>query len=353
MSNLIGTTLNDIKNLRITTGDRNKDDIVVIPGLITIQNRDKTFVELMKIADDSNASALAQVAFEKQSKMIIAGGYGSGKKLEITHNAVYDTIVRAVGFSYKQLVRDLLSELKTNIANHKEEMKEVVALERELSRKEKRLEELKERMKKMSEGRREYTIANREVGECESAIERLEYEIEDARELIGMSALSVNVPKNTGNSSERSTISQVAKELRISVRTCDDGDHYTVTHRSDTTKHPKSTGRGGQMTWNIHQWLSTLTPMTPTEPPREIVTGCTDSYFRTVLNKSPYYASYRRGRVTVYPAGINDGQLYLGATPLARIGSHCTTEYLDMVLGPHGYTHTAVMGWERHVGGAA
>lgn len=134
MAKIIGNTLNDIRNLTITSGNRNEDEMVVIPGLITIQNQGKDFVELMKIANDSVNALLAHDAFEKQSKMIVAGGYGNGKKLEITHNAVYDTVVRAIGFSYKQLVRDIISELKINVKNHAVEMKEIADLERQLTR---------------------------------------------------------------------------------------------------------------------------------------------------------------------------------------------------------------------------
>lgn len=313
---IIGKTVNDITGLKILGDDPNKHEVVVIPGYISIKNPDKPFTELLEIASDYLTQTTALDIFEKQKNTILNGGYGKGKTLDITYSPIYDIIVKATGFNYKQLIRDLFAELVLKI----EDVEEIEKMKRKL-----------------------------EVTTIDSLAKELKEDIEDAIDLLG--DVSITVPKHTGKSSERSAVNQVAHELKIPVRVSDDGDYYTVTYKQDTKTHPKATGRGGMMTWNINQWLSTLTPMTPTEPPADIVSQCTDSYFRTVLNKSPYYASYRRGRVTVYPAGINDGQLYLGTTPLARISSHCTTEYLDMVLGPHGYTHTAVMGWERHTGG--
>lgn len=316
MHTIIGSTINDIKNLKMFDVNSDKSEIVVIPGYITVKNQDKSFTELVQIAKDHNTSLVAIDYFEQQKKLILNGGYGNGKKLEITHNPVYDIIVKALGFNYKQWVRDNMCKLTQKL----EDMEEVYSLQRDLERAER------------------HGVSDK--------IAELREDIQDAKDMIG--DLSVVIKKHTGKSSERATIIQVAKEMKLPVKTHDHGDHYLVAYNQDTTKHPKSTGRGGQMTWNIHQWLSTLTPMTPTEPPISIVTGCTDSYFRTVLNKSPYFASYRRGRVTVYPAGITGGQVYLGATPLAPVGATCTTEYLDMVLGPYGYRHDAVMGWERH-----
>lgn len=182
-------------------------------------------------------------------------------------------------------------------------------------------------------------------------LQQLKFDVEMYEE--GDEVPSITIVKKHDPKSERATISRIANEIGIKVKTESHPGEWVVTYKDPDCQHPKATSVN--LMQDIQFWLSTLTPMTPTEPPKEIVTGCTDSYFRTVLNKSPYFASYRRGRVTVYPAGITGGQVYLGATPLAPVGVTCTTEYLDMVLGPYGYRHDAVMGWERHCvqGGAA
>lgn len=153
----------------------------------------------------------------------------------------------------------------------------------------------------------------------------------------------VEIRKNYNPDTERSLISRLAKKVGITVRTESHPGKWLVRYKpgNDNT-HPKATGRGGDMTHLINQWLATVEPMVPTKPPAVLIEGCTDSYFRTVINKSPFHVSYRRGYVIVYPCKITDGTLYIGTKPHPAPAND-STSHLDMVLAPYGYDHTHVM----------
>lgn len=312
MYTVIGSKPSDIEKLKLFNIKDKAPEVVIIPGYVSLKHSDKTYIEMVEIIKDATVEYLAKEYFENQKKLITINGHAKGKKLSITNNATYDMIIKCTGFSFKQWVRDNLVEMKQKL----KDMEEVDSMKKELRR--------------------------AEVQGITDKISEIKSDIEDALDMIG--ELSVNIEKLTGKSSERSTIIQVAKELKIPVKTSDMGDYYLVEYKDNARKHPKSTGRGGQLSWQINYWLSTLPPMTPSKPPKEIVTQCTDSYFRTVINKSPYYASYRRGHVTVYPAKIIDGMVYVGTTPIAPFSSTDAIEYLDLVLAPHGLTHDSVMG---------
>lgn len=152
---------------------------------------------------------------------------------------------------------------------------------------------------------------------------------------------SVSFSKPSNPKSFRATVFNLCKQLGISASCNDLGSQFEVTYKNDKKRHAKSTSISVNMSYQIQQWLDLVTPMVPTEPPSDILSNCTDSYFRTVLNKSPYHVTYRRGSVTIYPAGIKDGVLYLGSLRLAPVDS---ISIIDLLLNPYGYNHTHVKG---------
>ena len=309
---IVGTTVNDIAGLEITNGDHSQHQIVMIPGYVSIKNPNKSFTELLEISGEFLTQQTAIEVYEKQKQIILNGGYGKGKSLDITHNAIYDIIVKAVGFNYKQLVRDSFVELKLKIEDQQE------------------IESMRKR------------LANAKRQNLAELVADIEEEIEESLDILG--DMSIDIAKSTYKSSERSTINQVSNELRIPVRVSDHGDYYKVTYKPDSRRHPKSTGRGGMKTSAITTWLLTLKPYTPTKPPAELVTTCTDSYFRTVLNKSGLFASYRRGLVTIYRAGIRHGSLVVDGK---TIGPVRNADHLSLLLAPHGLSVSQCMGSER------
>lgn len=309
---VIGNTVNDIAGLEIVSNDTDKHQIVLIPGYVTIKNPGKSYDELMTIINEPMTQFAAAEWHENQKSQILNGGYGKGKKLQITHNNIGDTIVRAVGFNYKQMVRDAFAELTLKT----EDLSEIESMK-------KRLDEAKKQ-------------------KLTDLITDLEEEIEDSLDIIG--DVSINVAKCTYKSSERSTLNQVSAELGIKVTVSDMGDYYKVTYKPDSRRHPKATGRGGMKTSAITTWLLTLKPLTPTKPPAEIVSTCTDSYFRTVLNKSGLFASYRKGLVTVYPAGIRHGSLVVHGKTIGPVRDR---QHLSLLLAPYGLSDGDCMGSER------
>jgi len=105
----------------------------------------------------------------------------------------------------------------------------------------------------------------------------------------------VDIKKMTRNSSEKTTIYKLAKELGIKVSVEDCGDFYNVSLRKETVK--ATVKQSGVMSL-INRFILQLPFDEPTEIPSEITAMTSDTYVRTIVNKSHFECSYQRGMLT-------------------------------------------------------
>lgn len=323
-----------IRNLRI-------DEHIIFPGLITNQNPTATLTEKAELLKNPILVQLAQQTFEETKKLIIDNFDNDGVIIDIRPTVIYDLKIVVVRFSFAERVRCQLKKLTVKVDNHNK-----INLDRkkaELQRVESYLELAESKLSRSESGSKDYIDAERKIERHKSVIDSVDEDLMYLEEELE-EELSVEIKKSTGKSSERSAISSIQNELGIKVTVSDMGDYYKVTYKPDSRRHPKATGRGGMKTSAIMTWLLTLKPLTPTKPPIEIVTTCTDSYFRTILNKSGLFASYRKGLVTVYPAGIRHGSLVVRGKTIGPVRDR---QHLLLLLAPHGLSESECMGGNR------
>lgn len=314
---------------------------ILVPGLITNQNPTMTTSSKAELLKNPDLVQLAQQAFEETKKVILDNFDSDGVVIDIRPTIIYDVKIVAVRFSFIERVRCQLKKLTVKVDNHNK-----INLDKkkaELQRVESYLSSAENKLNESEPGSKAYIEAGRKIGRHQSVINKVDEDLMYLEEELE-EELSVEIKKATGKSSERSVISAVQSELGIKVTVSDMGDYYKVTYKPDSRRHPKATGRGGMKTSAITTWLLTLKPLTPTKPPAEIVSTCTDSYFRTVLNKSGLFVSYRKGLVTVYPSGIRHGSLVVHGKTIGQVRDR---QHLSLLLAPYGLSDSQCMGSDR------
>lgn len=324
----------EIKNLRV-------GEFIILPGLISNQNPNAKPSEKLELTKNPTLAQLAQKTFDEMRKYIIENFDGNGAVIDVRCTTIYDAKIVMVRFSFAERVRCQLRKLVQKVNRHNE-----INLDKkqsELQRVESYLESAEYKLSHSKPGTKVHTDAKNKISRHKSVINSVDEELMYLEEELE-EELSVEIEKSTGKASERSAISSIQNEFGIKAVVSDHGDYYLVTYKPDSRRHPKSTGRGGMKTSAITTWLLTLKPYTPTKPPAELVTTCTDSYFRTVLNKSGLFASYRRGLVTIHRAGIRHGSLVVDGK---TIGPVRNTDHLSLLLAPHGLSVSQCMGSER------
>lgn len=135
-------------------------------------------------------------------------------------------------------------------------------------------------------------LVKSKLSELKEAIE-LSEEFEDEEP-------TVYIISSGRHGSERSNIYNVAREKGLSVTPVLNGNDWEVRPQVKKTINNHKTKTNGNIgvMGAIDAWVATLDYDTPTTPPSELTSACTDSYFRTVLNKSTLLLTYRRGLVT-------------------------------------------------------
>lgn len=323
-----------IRNLKI-------GECIIIPGLISNQNPTATAGEKLELAKNPTLAHLAQKTFDEMKKYIIDNFDSDGVVINVKCTTVYDVKIEIVRFSFTERVRCQLKKLAEKVDRYNK-----IDLEKkqsELQRVESYLESAEYKLSHSKPGTKAYTDARDKISRHKAVINAVDEELMYLEEELD-EELSVEIKKSTGKASERSVISSIQREVGLKVTVSDMGDYYKATYKPDSRRHLKATGRGGMKTSAITTWLLTLSPMTPTKPPAELVTTCADSYFRNILNKSGLFASYRRGLVTVYRAGIRHGSLVVDGK---TIGPVRNTDHLLLLLATHGLSESECMGGNR------
>ena len=153
---------------------------------------------------------------------------------------------------------------------------------------------------------------------------------------------AVVIPHKGQSSSERMTIYSIARKLDMNVSVALEGKDWVVTHQTKvTTHHAKKTGGNVGIMGAIDTWLNTLEYDVASEPPLEIVQACTDSYFRTVLNKSAHTVTYRGGLVTKHSFLVrerkNQWEVLTGGQCLGTSETY-DVQLFNLWLAPFGYS---------------
>lgn len=141
---------------------------------------------------------------------------------------------------------------------------------------------------------------------------------------------------------ERTTIYNYALKRGLKVSPTMNGNDWEVRPAVKKTINNHLTKTKGDINimGKVDLWLDTLDFETPTVPPYELTSVCTESYFRTVLNKSTYLLSYRKGFVIRHRFVIRKyGSKYRVVLPTGVIGESekYDIKLFNLWLKPHGY----------------
>ncbi len=107
----------------------------------------------------------------------------------------------------------------------------------------------------------------------------------------------VDIYKVTRSTSEKTAIYNVAKDLNLKVTVEDHGDFYNVSIRKPAVKATTKQSGAGVMSL-INRHILSMEFDKPSVLPSEITSLTSDTYIRTIVNKSLFECSYQRGMIT-------------------------------------------------------